>query len=145
MEISLENSDHTLRLGMPIDEVKAEFADLNYDQSLDEELGRSYLIFWSDGFDLMFQNDQLSSVFIYMTPNPAQRPAFSGELDYLPNGFFAAPNAQSFVGLLKLQGFQPSERRYPHATDMLNASSRLRYQEGPTGLMVFFDDGDMIR
>jgi hypothetical protein len=35
------------------------------------------------------------------------------------------------------QGFKQSEKKSVNSIDMVDANVRLRYQEGPTGLMVF--------
>ena len=145
LKISLKNSEHTLRLAMPIGVATAELCDLDYEQSDDDELERTYLVFREDGFELLFDHGQLSGVFLYLSPNRDNFPAFGGELNYLPRDFFVEPCAQRFIDLLTSQGFMQSERKFPNSTDMLDANVRLRYQEGPTGLMVFLDDGNRLR
>ena len=59
-EISLENSEHTLCLAMPIDVATAELCDLGYEQSDGDKSERMDLVFREDGFKLLFDPDKLS-------------------------------------------------------------------------------------
>ena len=64
-EISLENSEHTLCLAMPIGVATAELCDLDYEQSDGDKSERTDLVFREDGFELLFDPGQLSGVFLF--------------------------------------------------------------------------------
>jgi hypothetical protein len=68
-EISLENSEHTLRLAMPIGVATAELCDLGYEQSDGDKLERMDLVFREDGFELMFDPGKMSGFFLYLPLN----------------------------------------------------------------------------
>ena len=67
-EISLENSEHTLCLAMPIGVATAELCDLDYEQSDGDESEITDLVFREDGFELLFDLGQLSGVFPVFVP-----------------------------------------------------------------------------
>ena len=79
-DISLENSEHTLCLAMPIGVATAELCDLDYEQSDGDKSERTDLVFREDGFELLFDPGQLSGIFLYLSPNRDNFPAFGGEL-----------------------------------------------------------------
>ena len=79
-EIYLENSEPTLCLAMPIGVATAELCDLVYEQTDGDKSERTDLVFREDGFELLFDPGQLSGVFLYLSPNRDNFPAFGGEL-----------------------------------------------------------------
>ena len=65
---------------MPRGAATAELCDLDYEQSDGDKLEWTDLVFREDGFELLFDPGQLSGIFLYLSPNRDDFPAFGGEL-----------------------------------------------------------------
>ena len=143
----------TLALGEPLHVVESRFAvevrrsRLVYEvDAYDAEINRRYVTLRQSGIVLLFEEDRLRSVSLYIRPPEAAYAKFEGRVSLLPDDFFTAPSKDRFIQALLKSGFAIWPKAYPNAVDLVSADLRVRYSDNPnTDCHVGIDDGSMLR
>jgi len=112
----------------------------------DAEIRRRYVSLRQSGIELLFEEDRLRKVALYVRPPKPAYAKFNGTISLLPDDFFKAPSRERFVEALRASGFAIWPKAYPYAVDLVSADLRVRYADNPnTHCHVGIDDGSMLR
>lgn len=111
----------------------------------DVEMQRTYLRLIGEGVELVFQDNRLTTVFLYLTKGPENCGIFSGSTDTLDRQVLDTADERKFSDVLEAKGFGPSKRIYPFSVDLLNDEIRIRLEKRSGECLVMVDDGSMIR
>ena len=145
LELRLHTERVPLRLGEPLEAVQARLDAFQISRVEDQEMGRVNLRILGEGVELGFQDERLATVFLFLSPGDPDLGVFAGETDMLDRSIFDSTDEVRFAETLQARGFGRSKRKYPFATDLLNATLRLRLEKRPDQTLVLIDDGSFIR
>lgn len=145
MELRLLTKTVCLSLREPLDQVLAGLEGIRFSQQNDVEMDRTYIRLLGQGVELLFQNGQLSTVFLYLTKGPDDCGSFEGTTDTIGRDVMDNPKDSVFAETLEDQGYQPAKRQYPFSVDRLNDEIRIRLEKRSGAALIMIDDGMMIR
>ncbi len=145
LELRLDTDRIPLVLGEPLALVRSKFDGRDIKCAEDPEIRRAYLTVLGEGVELVFEDDRLATIFLYLSGAPEECGRFGGTTDMIGREILDAQDSQPFETTMERLGFVPTKRSYPFAIDRLNDDLRIRLEQRPEKSFILIDSGDGVR
>ena len=137
LEFILNTKTYGFEIGQEFALVSQTFSDLSPKRTVHSDLDRTYLLFGSYGFEMLFEGGFLDTVFLYLASN--SMPLFSGHFNLLDDDFFQTLSVNLFYKSMCDRGFTACKTSYPFAVDFLSSNLRIRLETRSDQTMIIID------
>ena len=145
LELTFPADTLPLCLGDSLDQIEDRVSGWTVKRTEIIDAERVYIELIGMGVEMLFKEGALASVTLHLAGDAHASGIFTGRTNLLDRATLEDPSDTSFVAVLEAQGFKPSQRSYPFATDRLNDVMRIRLEARPDRRFVLIDSGARVR